>query len=151
MIRQSCDHQSYAPASSTATSVVTATRARKLFRSRTRSARYCSIFPSTWPTIYFRALFPENHIFIIANEIDKGDIPTWTSSAYDRINSAHLETHSSISSRIDACLDSGMMFLKASASSANSKPSRMASSSASMLRSRSTCCSNVWWQNEINK
>jgi hypothetical protein len=150
-IRQSCDHQSYAPASSTATCVVRVERARKLFRSRTRSVRYCSIFPSTWPTMYFRARFPENHIFIIAYEIDEDDVPTWTSSAYDRINSAHLETHSSISSRIVACLDSGMMFLKASASSANSKTSRMASSSVLMFRSRSTCFSNVWWQNGKKK
>jgi hypothetical protein len=144
-IRRSCNRQSYAPASSTVISVVTVARARKLFRNWTRSVRYCSISSSTWPTIYFRARFPENHIFIIAIEIDEDNVPTWTSSAYDRINSAHLETHSNISSRIVVCLDSGMMFLKTSASSPNLKTSRMASSSVSILRSRSTCFSNFWW------
>jgi hypothetical protein len=72
-IRESCDYQNYPPASSTATSVVTAARERKIFRNRTRSARYCSIFPSTWPTIYFRAI----------SERDKDDVPTCTSSPYD--------------------------------------------------------------------
>jgi hypothetical protein len=87
---------------------------------------------------------------IITNKRGKHNTPARTSSAYDRINLAHSERHSSISSRTFACLDSGLMFLKVSASSANSNASRIATSSVSTLLSRSICFSKAWWRVKTN-
>jgi hypothetical protein len=129
---------------STVISVVTAARARKSSRNRTRSVRYRSTSPSIWPLIFFKVRLPENHMFIVTNERGQDDVPTCTSFAYDSINSPHLETHYSMSPRIFACIDSGLMFPKASASFANSNASRIASSSVRTLSSRSTCRTKAW-------
>jgi hypothetical protein len=135
IIQRSWDCHKYAPASITVTSAMTIARARKLSRSRTRFERCCSIFSSTGPTTFFKTRFP-NHMFIMTNKRDQDDVPTLTSSAYDVINSAHSVTHLSISSRIFACLDSGLMSRNGLASSANSNASTIASSSVWTLSSR---------------
>jgi hypothetical protein len=157
-VHRSCDCQNYAPASNARFDISVScvftfltppwirrtACARNSCRSRARVPLYSSTFPSTPRVIFFIVRVTENHMLVIRNKRGQDNVPTAASFAYDSINSAHPETHSSISSNILACLDPGWMLLKMSASFANSNPSRIAVSSVRTLSSRLNCCNKVW-------
>jgi hypothetical protein len=85
-------------------------------------------------------------MLITSDERGQDDVPTCTFfvandsvNAYGLIKLAHSETHCSISSRIFACVDAGWMFLKTSASLANSNASSIVLNNVRTLSSRCNC------------
>jgi hypothetical protein len=110
---------------------------RRNSRSRSTVSRRCLTF--------FKARSPENHMLIMNSERHQDDVPTCV-NAYALIRLAHSETHCSISSRIVACVDAGWMFLKTSASFANSKVSSITLNDVRTLSSCRNRCTEVCQQ-----